>query len=275
MALNNTENHDNEKLIMSFLNNELDDSDKLIFVNRIGEDPNLAKEVASLQKTWSLLDDVPVPGPSQAMNDQFNAMLLSFKNETQQKSAQSLVSLVIEFLQNMWPNHLAAKSLMAAMMTLVTFFSGYWLSTSKNYHQLIAQQEHKINGLQTDMMLALIEKKSPVERLKAVSISQEIKENNSQIIEALLKTLKEDENDNVRLASLEALIPFVGDANVRLGLVESIRFQPSPLVQMALADVMVSLQEKRSIDALKELIENENTPNEIKDKIQESINVLI
>jgi hypothetical protein len=74
---------------------------------------------------------------------------------------------------------------------------------------------------------------------------------------------------------LEALKPYVSKSDVRKKLIESIDEQASPLVQMALAELMVSIHEKKSVDALKQLLEKESTPEEVKTKISESIKILI
>jgi hypothetical protein len=46
-------------------------------------------------------------------------------------------------------------------------------------------------------------------------------------------------------------------------------------VQVALAELMVAIQEKKSVDALKQLLNSDKTPQEVKSRISESIKVLI
>jgi HEAT repeat protein len=57
-------------------------------------------------------------------------------------------------------------------------------------------------------------------------------------------------------------------------LVESILHQESPLVQDALADVMVKLQDKRAVKPLQKILKDENTNEIIKTKIRESLHKL-
>jgi HEAT repeat protein len=121
----------------------------------------------------------------------------------------------------------------------------------------------------------MLEKESATERLKAVNLSTEMDEPSKKVTEALIETLNKDEQVNVRLAALEALKPYLRDANVRKALVESIANQESPMVQVALAEVMVALQAKESIDAFEKIIENEETPDDVKKRIEESIQTLI
>ncbi len=275
MTLNNHNSLGDEELIMGFLNDELNESEKLELVNKLATDPSFATQIGEMQNTWQMLGQIKAPNPSVAMDHNFNDMLSKFKQQQTRNSSKDFATTISQFFQNLWPNHIASQSLVSALLLIVVFFAGYWLSTSNNYNEQIAKQEEKIKGLQSEMLLTLLDEKSPLSRLKAVSISHEIDEANAQIISALLKTLQEDENDNVRLASLEALLPYADNPQVRLGLVASIKFQNSPLVQMVLADAMVALQEKASIEPLKELLEKENMPDEIKIKLKESIDILI
>jgi HEAT repeat protein len=125
------------------------------------------------------------------------------------------------------------------------------------------------------MMLSLLENPSASERIRGVGYTTEIKAANKQVIDALLTTLNNDPNVNVRLMTLDALTHFAGDAGVREGLVQSIVQQESPLVQSAMADVMLKLQEKRSIQPFKKLLQQKQLNTMVKTKIEQTINRLI
>lgn len=275
MVLDNSDKNDYTQLLMSFVKNELADEEKLELLKAASEHKELSDELFDIQNTWTLLNKYEAPSPTMHMDEKFHAMLSDFKNERSRFSFARLNLAVSDFFNNLWPTHMAARTVMAALLLLLVFFGGYGLSSRQNYTEQISRQNEQIKELQSNIMLTLLEQKSPVERLKAVSISQDLGEINANVIEALLNTLNQDDNDNVRLASLEALTVYADNPQVRMGLIASISLQESPLVQMALAETMVKLQEKGSVDALKELLKNENTPDEIKDKIKESINILI
>ncbi|MEN0004359.1 MAG: HEAT repeat domain-containing protein [Bacteroidota bacterium] len=139
----------------------------------------------------------------------------------------------------------------------------------------IAQLSNQLQDMQEMMMLTLLEQKSTSKRLQAVSLTQNMDEASSKVTEALLFTLQNDRNVNVRLATLDALLPYTEDPNVRKGLVEAIAFQDSPLVQMAMAEIMVSLQEKSSIQPLQEIIDRETTPDEVKVNLKKNLEILL
>ncbi len=79
---------------------------------------------------------------------------------------------------------------------------------------------------------------------------------------------------NVRLVTLEALAELAHDARVREGLVQSLTKQESPLVQVALADIMVKLQEKRSLKPLRQLLRQDGINDLVKSKIEQTIKEL-
>ncbi len=129
----------------------------------------------------------------------------------------------------------------------------------------------EIHDLKEMMMLSLLEKESATDRLKAVSLTEQMDQASKQVTSALLQTLNNDENVSVRLAALDALRPYSKDGQIREALVRSIAQQKSPLVQVALAELMAELQEKGAIDAFKSILEDGETPSDIKKKIRENI----
>jgi HEAT repeats len=86
--------------------------------------------------------------------------------------------------------------------------------------------------------------------------------------------LNNDENVNVRLTALETLSKMATDPKVREGLIQSINYQDSPLVQSALADLMLSIQEKKSVRSFQKLLKKPETNEAIKTKIKETIHQL-
>lgn len=133
----------------------------------------------------------------------------------------------------------------------------------------------EVSGLKEMMMISMLEKESATDRLKAVSLSEEIEGPSKKVTEALFKTLNADPSVNVRLAALDALHHYAKSPTVREGLVRAIAQQDSPLVQVALAELMVSMQEKSSVKELKKILGQKSTPKEVKQRIEESIKVLI
>ena len=68
---------------------------------------------------------------------------------------------------------------------------------------------------------------------------------------------------------------YVENPLVRQGLVQAIQNQESPIMQITLANLMVALQEKASIEPFKQLLKNQELDTTVKKKIKNSIESII
>ncbi len=175
-----------------------------------------------------------------------------------------------------WPalSFLAPRLALASVLLFLGFSGGYWLQRPSQGSDVSALTQ-EVSALKEMMMLSLLEKESASDRLRAVSLTGEMGMMSTTVTDALFKTLNNDPNVNVRLAALEALIPFSSQGTVREGLIRSIAKQDSPLVQLNLAELMAAIQEKKSVSELQKLVDSDRTPTEVKIKIKETIAVLI
>lgn len=139
----------------------------------------------------------------------------------------------------------------------------------------VVKLKTEMHALKETMMLTLLEKDEVSDRLKAVSYTYELDQSSKKVIDALFATLNEDNNINVRLAAVEALQHYGQEATVRERLVKAISYQESPLVQVALAETMVALKEKSSINELEKIINNKQTPDPVKNKLKGCIQQII
>ena len=124
------------------------------------------------------------------------------------------------------------------------------------------------------MAVSLLDQRSPSERIRGVNLSYGIEQPDTQTLTKLLDALNSDPNVNVRLAAVNALYLFRDNEIVREGLVKSLSRQSSPLVQVALIDLMVDIRERQAIDALKQLIQDEELTPEVKQRAEQSIQQL-
>jgi hypothetical protein len=121
--------------------------------------------------------------------------------------------------------------------------------------ELRHELRHELRDMRQMVMLTLLQQQSASDRLRGVTWSYGLDRPSGEVVHALLERLAYDPNVNVRLAAIDALKPFVGDTRVRNGLVEALTAdpQPSPLVQVALIDALVTLREPRSLESMRRL----------------------
>ena len=221
--------------------------------------------------TFSLMNEqlmrMDYPSPSASLDHRFRKML------AREQADWKGVGWKNFFL---WPDFLPRLATTFAVL-VIGLTAGYFLRPAGNTtpDAEIAALSEQLTGLQEMMMLSLLEKGSATERLKAVNLTQEMSEASRKVTAALIQTLNEDENVNVRLAALDALKPYASDPAVRQALIQSIGKQESPLMQVSLAELMVALQEKSAVKEFEKIVDAKDTPGEIRKKLMESIKILI
>lgn len=261
-----------------WLNDNLSVSERAAIETHLAQCPNCQAELGMSRHLWQRLGTLPTPTPGPKIRAQFYTMLDSFKADEKAASQTTWSRLRTWTDQFRWA---ASMPRMAYSLLLVSIgiAAGYW------FHQpgttTVAVQQQQIDTLSTQvqamrqmMMLSMLENPSATERLRAVGYTKDIDQVDSRVIDALLTTLNNDPNVNVRLVTLEALAELAHDARVREGLVQSLSKQESPLVQVALADIMVKLQEKRSIKPLRQLLRQPDTNDLVKTKLEQTIREL-
>lgn len=231
-----------------------------------------------IEKTlWEQMGKLRVPEPSKDVKIRFHAMLDTFKAEEEAKKEGIFQTLLVRF-KTLFAYKPAYNWAYAMILIVISSGAGYFIGKPSSE---VAANRNEVKRLSSEvqdmkqmMMLSMLENPVATERLKAVSYTQELNNVDDQVIDALLTTLNFDQNENVRLVTLEALIQLADNPKVREGLVQSLLTQESPLMQVALADAMVKLQEKRSVKQFKELLRKENLNDAVKGKIEKTILVL-
>lgn len=166
------------------------------------------------------------------------------------------------------------RSALAITIFLIGMLAGNLFTPFQDYRQQMNRLSNEVSEMRKVMMLSLMDAQSPSERLKAVNISTDISAADDRVISALLKTLNNDPNVNVRLASIEALLRHADNPRAREGLVKAISKQKSPQIQVALADAMLALQETDSINELRRLLKQNELDSSVRDKLQNTIAAL-
>ena len=122
----------------------------------------------------------------------------------------------------------------------------------------------ELRDLREMITLSLMQQQSASNRLKGVSWSGQIDRPSSEVVAALLDTLMHDSNVNVRLATIDALERFASQDVVRRGTIQAVDRQVSPLVQIALIDFMVKVNERESIATLRRLSQDPQTNDAVR-----------
>jgi len=266
--------YDKEQLTR-FLHGELPEEERIGMETHLAQCNECRREWEGLRALWGMLDEVETPGPSGDAPIRFDAMLDSYK-ESVRSGKYARVGWWSR-LQELFRGHPAFALGYSLLLIFAGLGFGYGLhrpsttgDTGGNQKELAALTA-QIGEMREMMMKSLLQNPSASERMRGVSYTSEIRTVNKDVIEALLTTLNNDANINVRLMTLEALTHYANNPVVREGLVQSILQQDSPLMQAALADVMLKLQEKRAIHPLKKLLQQKDLNEMVRTRVEETI----
>jgi len=239
---------------------EISEENARLLSEKLNKDEKLFQELREMQRTWNLIEDIERPEPSSKMDARFEGMMAAYSDR--QSARPNMLNWIVIRM---------AKSWQAALTSLIIgLFAGWWLLPSQNQQKDIQQLSNEIQSMKEMMMLTLIEQPKAQERIKAVNLAAELSNADKEVINALIMTLNNDENVNVRLAALESIVRYANKAEVRQALVDALKMQDSALLTVAIADVLVQLQEKSSLKTMEEL--KEQVDNEtVKEKLEQSI----
>ncbi len=135
----------------------------------------------------------------------------------------------------------------------------------------IKEEMTAMKNSQETMMLAMLKHESASDRIQALDFSYKLDQPNEQVLLALIKTLDEDPNINVRMAAADAMVQFRNTKTVRDALIKSLLKQQEPTLQIAVINLLVQARERRALPALQLLAHNEDIVESVKQQAEESI----
>ena len=225
-----------------------------------------AAEFEAADDTWQRLATLAAPrADARTMRARFDTML----HEHQYGEALALrprASLRTYALQ----------ALAAAALVVIGVAIGRQTApvTAPPADPVIAEMRTELREMRHMVTLSLLQQQSASDRLKGVTYTGQIEQPGTDIVAALLDTLKYDPNTNVRLASIDALKRFAEDENVRRGTVETLPAQTSPLVQIALIDFVVEMNGREAVDTLRRLSADPMTDESVRARAAQGLQQL-
>lgn len=230
--------------------------------------PDCAEELESTFALWHSMDELEVPEPSAAMHAGFYRSLHELTAEAERKNQRPLR---IDWWS--W-NGLSLKWAVLAGVFLLGLISGNFFQPLTSDGELAGNDNDQRKKISASYVM-LTSSESATDRLQAMQLARQLEDPDDRIIEALNHTLIHDSNVNVRLSAIETMIHFADNPKVRENLIRAIPFQTDPLVQLALAEVMMAMKDKRAIEQLKQLLQRDEVEVEVKMQLQETIETLL
>lgn len=272
------------ELLPDYILGKLTESQNSSFKEYLTKHP----EAAATVEAWNEVENFEFenPVPSAQMDHSFYSALRQEMDRDTKEYEVIENSDVNVISMRPWKKRLF-QSIAAAAILLVGFLIGNTIGSengavivgddafAKAETQSIQEAENETEAVRSQLVIALADQPSASKRLQAVSEVNKMSNATDQVIVALFKMLNSDPNVNVRLAAVTSLSKYVDNPKVREGLVMSITKQESPLVQLALAELMVTLKEQKSIDSMETLLQQPDINAAVKLKLEESIKRII
>ena len=259
-----------------YLTGDLDSATGDSIKNHVAVCASCRQELEDLTFTWTKLGVLPEELPSPNLRKNFYTMLESFQEGfSLEKQEHPILSVLKKFFA--WPGRPIYQYALTIIFLVFGFSIGYFMTSSPTppHTTEMTRLRLQVHQMRQQLAISLLNQQSPSQRLKGITWSSTVENPDKKTLEALLHTLNHDPNINVRLSAVDALYLFSHDPMIKKGLIESLSLQTSSLVQMALIDLMVEMREKRAVNALKQLVQNNKLNPKVKERAQICIEQLI
>ncbi len=269
-------------LLPDFLAGTFDESDRNAIQSHLQSCSSCRQEFESLSTLWNTLGVLPDAKPGPQVRQRFNAMLAAYEQGIRHASSRaSMLSRLDAFIGRLWPQRPAFQFGIAVLMLMLGGIVGSRIdrttepaSTTQTSVE-IAQLHGEVQTIRGMLAVSLMQQQSASDRLKGVNMSSRIVEKDPRVTKSLLDALRYDPSVNVRLAALDALEGAMDESDVRKALVASLPQQSSPLVQLAMVELVVEARDKESLEVLGKMEKDPKLNDVVRKKVQQGIKQLL
>ncbi|HEV7522215.1 MAG TPA: zf-HC2 domain-containing protein [Candidatus Angelobacter sp.] len=234
-------------------------------------------EEAALWKNLALL---PEEQPSPALESRFKAMLESYQEGRWEKTSLAAENrkIPVPMLWGLgnWRQLPAAGIVWACLFLVCGYFIGKHADrgTDAAAQAQINEMRQELGATRQMVALSMLQQQSASQRLEGVSWSTRLPEPDPKVMSALLHTVRFDNSVDVRLAALDALGRYADRPEVRRELVDVLQTTQSPMVQVALIDLLVDLHDKSAVPQFKKFQQDPHVNPTVKKRVDWGIQQL-
>ena len=262
------------KATPDYLTSELEAAPLAGVLDHMAECASCREELQGLSETWArlrVLDEEARPSP--ALRARFYTMLEAYPRDPLPESKQVVGERPLVRWWEWALRPAAALLILAAGVALgARLKSG---PANPPPEADLARMGKEIASLRQQVSLALINQTSAGERLRGVALVSQVQHPDPSLLNSLLDLVDGDPNVNVRLSAVEALFLFGPHPEIRERLTRSLAKQTSPLVQIAVIDLLVASREKQAAEALRQLIQDQRIRPEVREHAESGIKQLL
>jgi hypothetical protein len=272
---------DETKLLLTdYWSQTLGETQELAFEAHIAMCEGCHAEAERLGVLWKNLALIPGSSkefePGANLRSRFYETLSAYRQGMEAAPKQSLRDRIFA----LWPKQPTWQMAVSFALLVVGVGLGYELRSDKQaVHEPtgtpeLAQLRGEVSSMRQMVALSLMQQQSAGERLRGVSYAYQAPASDTEVLSALLRTLNQDDSANVRLAAVDALHQFGSSAVTRAAIIQSSPKQDTPLVQIALIDLLVDLKAKEAVPELVKLAADDKVNTSVRSHARAAIEKL-
>jgi hypothetical protein len=236
-------------------------------------------DMAELGAVWRGLESMQEPEPGPGLKSRFLETLRAYQEGYQEGQRRpAVVKPVASGFWSGWiPAQPAWQVAFAVVLLGVGLAAGRYALTPRQDaggNPQIAVLQGQVENLRQLVALSLLQEQSPSARLRGVTYSYQVAQPDRQVEQALLQAVNRDNNVNVRLSAVDALAKFSGSPDVRRALIDSVAVQDSPLVQIALIDLLVQIGATDAAPALRKVAASSEANQDVRQRAEAALQKL-
>lgn len=229
---------------------------------------------------WKNLELLPEEQPSPALESRFKAMLESYQEgrweKTSLASEKNKTPAPMLWGLGNWRQLPAAGIVWAVLFLACGYFIGKHADRASDAaaQSQIDEMRRELGDTRRLVALSMLQQQSASQRLEGVSWTTRLPEPDSKVMGALMHTVRFDNSVDVRLAALDALGRYADRPEVRRDLVDVLQTTQSPMVQVALIDLLVDLHDKSAVPQFRKFQQDPNVNPTVKKRVDWGIQQL-
>lgn len=253
-----------------FLTGEIEDESRQLIQAHLSACPACREEMESLSAIWTKLGVLPKEQPGPALRQRFYEMLEAYKDGLDEaRTGPGLRRAISGWFERLMPRRPVYQFALSLVLLVAGLGTGYLLNGSRSgARNKIAALHSEVTDMRRAVAVSMLKQPSPSERLIGVSWSSRLESPDEKTLQALLEIVNHDPNVSLRLAAIDALYLFYDHPRVKDGLIESLAGQTSPLVQISLINLLVEIRERRAVEALEQLIQDQELNPRVRERAE-------
>lgn len=232
-------------------------------------------EFSGAKSMWLELDHMEIEAPSSNLKKNVEKMIDLYNLGMNNNTTVPWYASFFNWLESWWPKRPMTQFAATIAVLFIGLATGLNIGDRTASRKEVAQLKTDVNQLRQAVMSSMLNQASVTERIRGLTMTSQVTNADEEFYSTLLLLLNSDSEVNVRLASVNALSNFADNGYVRHELVKSLNLQSSPLVQIALIDLLASIKESDSSPTLVRLINDPDVNAHVKKRAKKALREFI